>query len=207
MPIPVNAQIVGAQGKALMLTNEIQEMTNQVLAGMGVPNEFVYGGLQWSGANISLRMLENQFINYRNMMQQVIDYIVDQCHTYFNMPKIKVHMQAFKMADDIAQKDLFMRMVEAGMISKHTMMRELFNHIDYDKEQEYIKTERLKEQERAIQEQIAATNAQNMYGVAMNPQQGMMGQDPNATGDGGEQQHGDLPEQNPPRAEGGNAQI
>ena len=207
MPIPVNAQIVGAQGKALMLTNEIQEMTNQVLAGMGVPNEFVYGGLQWSGANISLRMLENQFINYRNMMQQVIDYIVDQCHTYFNMPKIKVHMQAFKMADDIAQKDLFMRMVEAGMISKHTMMRELFNHIDYDKEQEYIKTERLKEQERAIQEQIAATNAQNMYGVAMNPQQSMMGQDPNATGDGGDQQHGDLPEQNPPRAEGGNAQI
>ena len=207
MPIPVNAQIVGAQGKALMLTNEIQEMTNQVLAGMGVPNEFVYGGLQWSGANISLRMLENQFINYRNMMQQVIDYIVDQCHTYFNMPKIKVHMQAFKMADDIAQKDLFMRMVEAGMISKHTMMRELFNHIDYDKEQEYIKTERLKEQERAIQEQIAATNAQNMYGVAMNPQPGMMGQDPNATGDGGDQQHGDLPEQNPPRAEGGNAQI
>ena len=207
MPIPVNAQIVGAQGKALMLTNEIQEMTNQVLAGMGVPNEFVYGGLQWSGANISLRMLENQFINYRNMMQQVIDYIVDQCHTYFNMPKIKVHMQAFKMADDIAQKDLFMRMVEAGMISKHTMMRELFNHIDYDKEQEYIKIERLKEQERAIQEQIAATNAQNMYGVAMNPQPGMMGQDPNATGDGGDQQHGDLPEQNPPRAEGGNAQI
>lgn len=207
MPIPVNAQIVGAQGKALMLTNEIQEMTNQVLAGMGVPNEFVYGGLQWSGANISLRMLENQFINYRNMMQQVIDYIVDQCHTYFNMPKIKVHMQAFKMADDIAQKDLFMRMVEAGMISKHTMMRELFNHIDYDKEQEYIKTERLKEQERAIQEQIAATNAQNMYGVAMNPQPGMMVQDPNATGDGGDQQHGDLPEQNPPRAEGGNAQI
>ena len=182
-------------------------MTNQVLAGMGVPNEFVYGGLQWSGANISLRMLENQFINYRNMMQQVIDYIVDQCHTYFNMPKIKVHMQAFKMADDIAQKDLFMRMVEAGMISKHTMMRELFNHIDYDKEQEYIKIERLKEQERAIQEQIAATNAQNMYGVAMNPQPGMMGQDPNAMGDGGDQQHGDLPEQNPPRAEGGNAQI
>ena len=207
MPIPVNAQIVGAQGKALMLTNEIQEMTNQVLAGMGVPNEFVYGGLQWSGANISLRMLENQFINYRNMMQRVIDYIVDQCHTYFNMPKIKVHMQAFKMADDIAQKDLFMRMVEAGMISKHTMMRELFNHIDYDKEQEYIKTERLKEQERAIQEQIAATNAQNMYGVAVNQQPGMMGQDPNATGDGSGQQHGDLPEQNPPRAEGGNAQI
>ena len=202
MPIPVNAQIVGAQGKALMLTNEIQEMTNQVLAGMGVPNEFVYGGLQWSGANISLRMLENQFINYRNMMQSVIDYIVAQCHTYFNMPKINVRMQSFKMADDIAQKDLFMRMVEAGMLSKHTMMSELFNHIDYDKEQQFIQEERLKEQQRAIQEQIAATNAQNMYGVTT-PQ--MM--TPGMANEQDGTQHGDLPEQNPPRAEGGNAQI
>ena len=118
------------------------------------------------------------------------------------MPKINVRMQSFKMADDIAQKDLFMRMVEAGMLSKHTMMSELFNHIDYDKEQQFIQEERLKEQQRAIQEQIAATNAQNMYGVTT-PQ--MM--TPGMANEQDGTQHGDLPEQNPPRAEGGNAQI
>lgn len=200
MPIPVNAQIVGAQGKALMLTNEIQEVTNQILAGMGVPNEFVYGGLQWSGANVSLRMLENQFINYRNMMQQVIDYIIDQCHIYFNMPKIPVRMQSFKMADDVAQKDILMRMVEGGLISKHTMLKELFPNIDYDKEQDAIQKEQAEAQKAQIEQQMVAQNVQNMYGIpAQMP--GMSG------GDMGDQQHGDLPEQNPPRSEGDNAQV
>lgn len=202
MPIPVNAQIVGAQGKALMLTNEIQEITNQILAGMGVPNEFVYGGLQWSGANVSLRMLENQFINYRAMMQEVIDYVIDECHTYFNYPKIKIRMQSFKMADDVAQKDLLLRLVEAGVLSKHTALKELFNHLDYEQEQEYLKEEALEEQRKNIERSINNQNVQNMYGI--NPMGGFPQQQ---SDDMGTQEHGDLPEQNPPRAEGGNQQV
>jgi hypothetical protein len=202
MPIPVNAQIVGAQGKALMLTNEIQEITNQILAGMGVPNEFVYGGLQWSGASVSLRMLENQLINFRTMMQSVLDYIVQECRVAFELPEVKVRMQSFKMADDVAQKDLLLRMAEAGHISKHTLLKELMPNIDYDQEQRFITEETQKDRERAIQEQIQAQNAANFYGIPAIP--GTM----QPMGDGSDgQQHGDLPTQNPPRAEGGNAQI
>lgn len=201
MPIPVNAQIVGAQGKALMLTNEIQEITNQILAGMGVPNEFVYGGLQWSGANISLRMLENQFINYRNMMQRVIDYIVEQCQTYFNMPTIKIRMQPFKMADDVAQKDILLRLVESGMISRETALKEVFTHVEYDKEHEQILKEMQQQQKDQITLQIAQQNAANMLGIQNTPQAM-----PGADGVDG-QQHGDLPQQAPPQAQGSNQQI
>lgn len=199
MPIPVNAQIVGAQGKALMLTNEIQEITNQILAGMSVPNEFVYGGLQWSGANVSMRMLENQFINYRAMMQDVIDYIVQECSVYFGIPKIKVYMQPFKMADDVAQKDLLLRLSEVGIISKHTVMHELMNHLDWDKEQELIKNENMEQQEAQLQQQIVAQNAQMAYGTQL-PQMEGEEQDDGT-------QHQDLPEQSPPQAEGTNQQI
>lgn len=201
MPIPVNAQIVGAQGKALMLTNEIQEVTNQVLAGMGVPNEFVYGGLQWSGANISLRMLENQLINFRTMMQSVLDYIVRECRVAFELPEVQVRMQSFKMADDVAQKDLLLRMAESGLISKHTVLKELMPNVEYDQEQKFITEETQDARERAIQEQIQAQNAANMYGIQ--PMQGTM----QPTGEDDGTQHGDLPSQLPPRAEGGNAQI
>lgn len=198
MPIPVNAQLVGGEGKSLMLTNEIQEITNQILAGMGVPNEFVYGGLQWSGANVSLRMLENKFLNYRTMMQRVIDYVIDECAIYFNLPKIKVYMQPFKMADDIAQKDLLIRLGDARMISKHTILNELMNHLDYDKEQEMITEETRDEQEQQINQQIVAQNAQAMYDVFPEGMNMSTGEEP---------QHEDLPEEKPPKAEGGNAQI
>lgn len=202
MPIPVNAQIVGAQGKALMLTNEIQEITNQILAGMGVPNEFVYGGLQWSGANISLRMLENQFINYRNMMQRVIDYIVEQCQTYFNMPSIKVRMQPFKMADDVAQKDILLRLVESGMVSRETALKEIFTHVEYEDEHKKILKEMQQQQEDQISMQIAQQNATNMLGI----QPSMQGMATNGDSMQGTQ-HGDLPTQNPPQAQGANQQI
>ena len=201
MPIPVNAQIVGAQGKALMLTNEIQEITNQILAGMSVPNEFIYGGLQWSGASVSLRMLENQFINYRAMMQDVIDYIVKCCRVYFNLPNINVRMQPFKMADDIAQKDFLMRMAESGIISKQTLLKEILGDLDYDDEQKKVQEESLKQQEDQIKLQIAMQNASSMLGISNDPQSA-----PSMNGDSG-MQHGDLPEQNPPQAQGANAQI
>lgn len=199
MPVPVNAQILGAQGKALMLTNEIQEITNQILAGMSVPNEFVYGGLQWSGASVSLRMLENQFINYRAMMQEVINYIIEECHTYFDIPKVKVRMQPFKMADDIAQKDLMLRLVEAGILSKHTVLKELFPHLEYDQEQQYLTEEEREEMEKQVQRSVVQNNVQHAYGI-MPPM-------PNGGPETGGQQHGDLPEQRPPRAEGGNQQV
>lgn len=166
---------------------------------MSVPNEFVYGGLQWSGANVSLRMLENQFINYRTMMQEVIDYIIDECHTYFDIPKIKVRMQPFKMADDIAQKDLLLRLVEAGVLSKHTALKELFPHLEYEQEQKYLNEEEKDEMEKQVQRSVVQNNVQRAYGITTPmPDDG--------TNVGG-QQHGDLPEQRPPRAEGGNQQV
>ena len=109
-------------------------------------------------------------------------------------------MQSFKMADDVAQKDILMRMVDSGVMSKHTMLKELFPGIDYDKEQEYIRKEQADAQKAQIDQQMIAQNAQAMYGIP--PQ---MPNDPNQSI--GDQQHGDLPEQNPPRAEGGNAQV
>lgn len=142
-PFPINAQMIGAQGKALMLTPEMDAVGNQILAGMGVPQEFVYGGLQWSGANVSLRMLENQFINYRTMMQRLLDWIVESISTYFGYPAINIRMQDFKMADDVQQKNIVMNLAQSDIISKATMLKEVMPELNYEKEQETIKKEQL----------------------------------------------------------------
>lgn len=193
MPIPMNAQIVGAQGKTLMVTPEIDSITNQILAGMGVPQEFVFGGLQWSGANVSLRMLENKFINYRTMMQCIIDYIVDQISTYFGYARIDVRMQSFKMADDIAQKQTIIGLADANIISRQTMLNEVMPEADFGKEQKRIKKEQIDQ----IKLQQEVQRASTVAGVDMGPAVG---------GADGPQPKG-LPEKNPPRSEGANKQI
>ena len=199
MPVPMNAQMIGGQGKALMLTPEIDSITNQILAGMGVPQEFIFGGLQWSGASVSLRMLENQFINFRTMMQRTLDWIVEQIAVYFGYPPITVKMQDFKMADDVAQKQLIISLAQSQLISNSTMLTEIAPELDYGKEQEKIMSEQLDK----LKMQTDMQRAQSAGGMPMQPQ---MGAGDDSSG-GQQQQAGDLPEQRPPRAEGANQQI
>jgi intein/homing endonuclease len=47
LPIPVGQQTLGGEGKALMLAQEYRVWSEQVIAGLGVPIEFVYGGMQF----------------------------------------------------------------------------------------------------------------------------------------------------------------
>lgn len=196
MPIPVNAQIVGANGKGLMLNPEIEAANNQILAGMGVPNEFVFGGLQWSGASVSLRMLENKFINHRTMLQRIIDYFVEAIHIHFGYPNIKVRMQSFKMADDVAQKQTLINLAMDKTISKRTLLEEIMPDVDLEDEFERIKQEELE----ALKIQQELQRASVAAGIVM----------PGAEGGGGDASSGTpqaLPENGPPRAEGANQQI
>ena len=63
LPLPIGHQSIGGDGKALLLTQEYRVWIEIITAGMGVPQEFLMGGLSFSGSNVSLRMLENQFLD------------------------------------------------------------------------------------------------------------------------------------------------
>ena len=214
MPIPINAQIVGANGKNLMLNPEIDAITNHILAGMGVPNEFVFGGLSWSGASVSLRMLENKFINYRTMMQGLIDWIVDAVSIHFGYPKINIYLQDFKMADDVAQKQLIFDLKNLGLISGQTLLDKVMPDVSFEKEQERIKEEQLKQLKEQLEiQQIQSANgiidpmAMGMGGAAQPGSPGGPGSPGASNKPGSESKKGDLAEGGPPRAEGGNKQI
>lgn len=196
MPVPINAQMIGGQGKALMVTPEMDAISNQILAGMGVPQEFVFGGLQWSGANVSLRMLENQFINYRTMMQRMLDWIVEQISTYFGYPTISVKLQEFKMADDVQQKQIILDLANNGVISHQTALQQVLPALDYDKEQDRVKDEMLAK----IKMQTEVQGSQAAAGI-IDPAVGL----PQAPQPAGGVSQPNNPEQRPPRGPG--AQI
>ena len=199
MPIPINAQMVGGQARALMLTPEMDATCNQILAGMGVPQEFVFGGLQWSGANVSLRMLENQFINFRTMMQQLLDWIVEQIATYFGYPPISIKLQEFKMADDVQQKQLVMTLNNQQLVSNQSMLQQLCPELDYDQEQRRVTDEQLAK----IKQQSEIQHSQSAAGI-IDPM-ATPPQEPEQQGNGNGPKQADNPEQRPPR--GPNAQI
>jgi hypothetical protein len=126
LPLPVGNETIGGEGKALMLHQEMRAWSEQIVAGMHVPIEFVFGGMQYTGSNVSMRMLENQFLGYRT--EQLImcrDFILGRIAHYMGWPKPKIHFKRFRMADDLQRTALVFQVNQAMKCSDTTLMDEM----------------------------------------------------------------------------------
>jgi hypothetical protein len=125
LPLPIGSQTIGGDGKALMLHQEMQAWSDQIVAGMGVPREFVFGGLTFSGSNVSMRMLENAFIGYRvdhdNMLN---NFVIKRIAHFMGWPVVRAHMRRFKMADDLQRTAYYFQLNQAQKISDQTLLQE-----------------------------------------------------------------------------------
>lgn len=129
LPLPIGSQSIGGDGRALMLYQEMEAWSRQIVAGMGVPQEFVFGGMQYSGSNVSMRMLENQFLGYRTDHDLMLNHFaIKRIAHFMGWPTVKAHMRRFKMADDLQRSAFFFQLNQAGKISNQTLLQE----IDFD---------------------------------------------------------------------------
>jgi hypothetical protein len=129
LPLPIGNQTIGGQGRALMLHQEMEVWSRQIVAGMGVPQEFVFGGMQYSGSNVSMRMVENMFLGYRTDHDLMLNHFaIKRIAHFMGWPPVKAHMRRFKMADDLQRSAFFFQLNQAGKISDQTLLQE----VDFD---------------------------------------------------------------------------
>lgn len=125
LPLPMGYQSIGGEGRALSLHQEMKAWSEQIIAGMGVPIEFVYGGMQYSGSNVSMRMLENMFIGYRTDHHLMLNqFVIAKIAAYMGWPRVKAHMRRFKMADDLQRTAFLFQLNQAQKISDMTLLQE-----------------------------------------------------------------------------------
>lgn len=167
-PVPVNVINVGGEGRGLLLTPEIDQIQTEILAGMNVPREFIFGGVSYSGSSISLRILENQFITYRLLLKDFLQNFVirrmakargEWMSEDDDNDLVTVKLSDLKMQDDVQQKQLIIQLNGAGKCSNDYMWKSL--GIDSDKMKEAIEQEALeaialesKAEEAKIQSQL-----------------------------------------------------
>lgn len=195
-PVPVNVINVGGEGRNLLLTPEIEQVQNEILAGMNVPREFIFGGLSYSGSSISLRILENQFSTYRLLLEDFIqnflikgmaeargEWLSEDDDEYL----ISIKLADLKMQDDVQQKQLIVQLNSAGKCSNDYMWKAF--GIDSEKMKKAIedeaieaatlqaKTERIRLQyaieNMDLQEQLETRRAQLQARTQMIAQQEM----------------------------------
>jgi len=137
--VPLGFERLGGDGRALLLGPEIEVTNKEITGGMGVPIEFVFGGLSWSGSSVSLRTLENHFLLYRRLLLRFVNWAKNRIRLYLSLPDVDLGFTEFKMADDIQRKQIVIQLNAANKISDHTMLTEL--GFDYDDEQTMIEKE------------------------------------------------------------------
>lgn len=122
MPLPLGNQTIGGDGRALLLTGEITQWSDQIMMGMGVPIEFLRGGMSYAGTNVSMRMLENAFLGYINRQEQLLRWIIKKVAFFMGWPVVGVRFKPFKMADDIQRKMYRLQLNQANKISDTTLL-------------------------------------------------------------------------------------
>jgi hypothetical protein len=159
LPLPVGQETIGGEGKALMLHQEMRAWSEQIVAGMHVPIEFVFGGLQYSGSNVSMRMLENQFLGYRtNLLIMVRDFILGKIADYMGWVRPKIHFKRFKMADDLQRLQLTFQMNQAQKVSDTTLLDEA--DLDIIQEEKHKGAEMDKQLDNQRKQQLAQAELQ-----------------------------------------------
>lgn len=174
VPFPVQVSQVRGDAQALSLHNDMEQVRQQIAGGLDVPPDFLYGNVTWSGANVTLRVLENLLIGRLSRTQSFIDdFLVPNLRRFFRLPKCKVRHQDFKMADDVQQKQIAMNLRATNTVSDQTVLEEL--GFDYAKEKARKKEEfdqRIMEMEKQqlaqaeIQAKIQAAQAQLQQALA-----------------------------------------
>lgn len=127
LPFPVGFERIGGDGKALMLTPEMDFLAKTIIGSAGIPQEFVFGGnMQWSGSSISLRTLENDFLHHRSQLLQMIIWISERLRLYLGIPAPKsVKMSDFKMADDMQKLQMMIGMASNDKLDWEDIWKEL----------------------------------------------------------------------------------
>lgn len=133
LPMNIGFQQVGGQGKMLMLFQEMRMLAEQMLAGAGIPVEFVFGGLQWSGSSTSLRALENMFLGYNKQRHELVnDFVVKKIAAFMKWPVVETRFEKFKMADDLQRAMFYMQLNQAQKISDRRLLEEISENFELE---------------------------------------------------------------------------
>lgn len=158
-PIPMGYQELGGTGRSLLLTPELKFLEETIINGLGVPLEFVKGGASWTGSSVSLRIIENHFLNYRERMLDFINYfLVAKLNEFLGFKKVKIKFTKIRMSDDSEAKNLAIQLNSQNKLSDRTLLDE-FGY-DSDEEKERIKDEADFRREIMVNDALAQATAQ-----------------------------------------------
>jgi hypothetical protein len=125
-PVPIGYQSLGGDARVLMVTPELKYLEESIINALGVPIEFVKGGSTWTSSSVSLRIVENHFLTYREELHKFLNYfVVPKVKHFLGYPDCQLRMRKFKMLDDVRSQEVLLQLAQIGKISDTYLLQEL----------------------------------------------------------------------------------
>lgn len=158
-PIPIGVQNIGGDGRALLTIAELQEAEKAIVISMGVPLEFLTGGLGQTRGEITLRMVENQLQTHIEDLNGLTNWIEKKVSRFMGWPSVPTRLADFKLIDDVENKGIYMQMWQAGKLSD-TKIGEVLG-IDWQQERKQVNEDRLAALRAELEFQAQQSKLQN----------------------------------------------
>jgi len=158
-PIPIGVQNVGGDGRGMLTLGELQEAEKNIVISMGVPMEFLSGGLGQTRGEVTLRMIENQLQTHIEDLNGLIQWIEGKCAKFLGWASIPMRLADFKLIDDVENKQIYMQLWQSGKISD-TKIGEILG-IDWEHERKQKLEDSLAEQKAQMALEAAQKKLQN----------------------------------------------
>ena len=142
-PIPATVTNVGGDGRALLTLGEVQEAERNIIAALGIPQEFLYGGLTKAGMDATMHLLENQLQSHVDDLNEALQWLCDKVTDAMSIDTLDVELTEFRMTEDTERKQMVMGIHQMGMVSNDTLATML--NVDITKERDKRKQEALDE--------------------------------------------------------------
>ena len=159
-PAALGVTMMGGQGRSLLTLGEVKDAEDNIIAAMGIPREFLYGGLSFTGSAITLRMLENQLETYTSHLNEQLTWVVSQVAKILGWKPAEVHYTPFKLIDDAAQKQSLINLnAMKPLVSDGTILD--LHDMDINKERDKRQQEMLDETRFMMETQQKMAKLQN----------------------------------------------
>jgi hypothetical protein len=130
-PLPVGAQSIGGEGRALMLNAEMRMQLEMIVASMEVPQSFVFSGGNYTGSIVDMRQLENLCLGMVEDDRELVRWVIEHLAAYLKMPKPESwHFKPFKQADDLTRRQLYIALWDRGLADGHAVCA--MNDLEFD---------------------------------------------------------------------------
>ena len=165
-PVPVQYQMLGGEAKNLAPVDLMEWYTTQILADMGIPQEFRQTTFQVVAPSMGLRMFERQWIHFAKGLDRFVRWASDRIRSVESLEKMDTSMDVTSFVEDDMNKQVLLSLMQGGLISKTNVLQRF--GIDFEDDVKQRIQEQKKEQE-AAQEMETEMQNQEMVGSVIPP--------------------------------------